>query len=95
VTESSLPWQPLSYEQASELESLQSILSLLTGWSATELDRAEHAEAADPETIARWRADSDRYAQLLRRLHQLPADQIHRLLEELAPVARRVVQDSR
>lgn len=85
----------LSYDQESELDSLQSILSQLMGWSANEVHQLEQADANQhAETVMRLKADTDRYAQLLRGLYQLPADEVHSLIEELAPVARTVVESS-
>ncbi|MGW6835821.1 hypothetical protein ACWGCI_20755 [Streptomyces sp. NPDC054949] len=91
--------QPLSYSQASELDSLRAILSQLAGWSAAEARRtehdADHDADHDPATAARLAADRDRYAQLLRDLYRHTPDDVHRLVEELAPVARAVVEGSR
>ncbi|KOU40451.1 hypothetical protein ADK55_31740 [Streptomyces sp. WM4235] len=87
--------QPLSYSQASELDSLRAILSQLAGWSAAEARRTEHDADHDAATAARLAADRDRYAQLLRDLYRHTPDDVHRLVEELAPVARAVVEGSR
>ncbi|WP_328506182.1 hypothetical protein [Streptomyces sp. NBC_00391] len=85
----------LSEQSARDLDSAEGILGLLTGWAAERLRLAREAAEPEPEAVARWTAENERYAELLRRVKKLTPDELRRVVEELGPVARRAVEEGR
>ena len=85
----------LSERSAQDLDSAEGILGLLTGWAAERLRLARETAEPDPEGVARWAAESERYAELLRRVRKMTPEELRRVVEELGPVARRAVEEGR
>ncbi|MCL6736457.1 hypothetical protein [Streptomyces neyagawaensis] len=85
----------LPEDTAQDLDLAEGILGLLTGWSAERLRLAREAAEPDPEQVARWTADSERYAVLLRRVGRMSPPELRGVVEELGPVARRAVEEGR
>jgi hypothetical protein len=80
---------------AQDLDSAEGILGLLTGWAAERLCTARQAAEPQPTEVARRAADSERYGALLRRVRTMTPEELRRIVEELGPLARRVVEESR